>query len=62
MSVNEPVLPKNKPLQFKTIGEIAKLQGKRVIDAFLDLVVEENLQTRFLLAESNIDDEAIRRS
>jgi N-acyl-D-amino-acid deacylase len=61
MSVNEPVLPKNKPLQFKTIGEIAKLQGKRVIDAFLDLVVEEKLQTRFLLAESNIDDEALRR-
>ncbi len=61
MSVNEPALPKNKPLQFKTIGEIAKLQGKRVIDAFLDLVVEEKLQTRFLLAESNIDDEALRR-
>ena len=61
MSVNEPALPKNKSLQFKTIGEIAKLQGKRVIDAFLDLVVEEKLQTRFLLAESNIDDEALRR-
>jgi N-acyl-D-amino-acid deacylase len=61
MTVNEPVLPKNKSLQFKTIGEIAKLQGKRVIDAFLDIVVEEKLQTRFLLAESNIDDEALRR-
>ncbi len=61
MTVNEPVLEKNKPLQFKTIGEIAKMQGKRVIDAFLDLVVEEKLETRFLQAESNIDDEALRR-
>src|SRR5579862_3638757 len=61
MTVNEPALEKNRPLQFKTIGEIAKMQGKRVIDAFLDLVVEEKLETRFLQAESNIDDEALRR-
>jgi N-acyl-D-aspartate/D-glutamate deacylase len=60
MWVNEPVLEKNKHLQFKTIGEIAKLQNKRVIDAFLDLVVEENLETRFLQAENNIDDEAVK--
>jgi N-acyl-D-amino-acid deacylase len=43
------------------LGEIARLQGKRVIDAFLDLVVEENLDTVFLQAENNIDDEAMRR-
>ena len=61
MWVNEPVLEKNKPLQFKSIGEIAKMQGKRVIDAFLDLVVEENLDTRFLQAENNVDDEALRK-
>jgi N-acyl-D-amino-acid deacylase len=59
MWVNEPVLEKNKQLQFKSIGEIAKMQGKRVIDAFLDLVVEEKLETRFLQAENNIDDEAM---
>lgn len=59
MWVNEPVLEKNKDLQFKTIGEIAAMQGKRVIDAFLDLVVEEKLETRFLQAENNIDDEAM---
>jgi N-acyl-D-aspartate/D-glutamate deacylase len=59
--VHQPVLEKNKPLQFKTLGEVAKLQGKRVIDAFLDLVVEENLDTVFLQAENNIDDEAMRR-
>ncbi len=61
MWVNEPALEKNKPLQFKTIGEIAKMQNKRVIDAFLDLVVEEKLETRFLQAENNIDDEAVKQ-
>ena len=61
MWVNEPALEKNRDLQFKSIGEIAKMQGKRVIDAFLDLVVEEKLETRFLQAENNIDDEAMRQ-
>ena len=61
MWVNEPALEKNKHLQFKSIGEIAKMQGKRVIDAFLDLVVEEKLETRFLQAENNVDDEAMAK-
>ncbi len=59
--VNEPVLEKNKWMQFKSIGEIAEKQGKRVIDAFLDLVVEEKLETRFLQAENNIDDVALTK-
>jgi N-acyl-D-aspartate/D-glutamate deacylase len=59
--VNEPVLEKNKWMQFKSIGQIAEAQGKRVIDAFLDLVVEEKLDTRFLQAENNIDDEALTK-
>jgi N-acyl-D-amino-acid deacylase len=59
--VNEPALDKNKWMQFKSIGQIAEEQGKRVIDAFLDLVVEEKLETRFLQAENNIDDEALRK-
>jgi N-acyl-D-aspartate/D-glutamate deacylase len=61
MWVNEPALKKNEQFRFKTIGEISKMTGKRVIDAFLDLVVEENLDTRFLQAENNIDDEAMTR-
>ncbi|HEX2646585.1 MAG TPA: amidohydrolase family protein, partial [Candidatus Dormibacteraeota bacterium] len=61
MWVNEPVLEQNKWMQFKTIGEIAEKQQKRVIDAFLDLVVEEKLETRFLQAENNIDDAALTR-
>ena len=48
-------------MQFKSIGQIAEKQSKRVIDAFLDLVVEEKLETRFLQAENNIDDEALTK-
>jgi N-acyl-D-amino-acid deacylase len=59
--VNQPVLDKNKWMQFKSIGDIAEKEGKRVIDAFLDLVVEEKLETRFLQAENNIDDEALTK-
>jgi N-acyl-D-aspartate/D-glutamate deacylase len=59
--VNEPVLEKNKWMQFKSIGEIAEKQGKRVIDALLDLAVEEKLETRLLQAENNIDDEALKK-
>ena len=59
--VNQPVLEKNKWMQFKNIGEIAKKQDKRVIDALLDLVVEEKLETRFLQAENNLDDEALKK-
>ncbi|HEV2337134.1 MAG TPA: amidohydrolase family protein [Stellaceae bacterium] len=59
--VNEPVLPKNKWMQFKSIGQIAEKEGKRVIDAFLDLVVEEKLETRFLQAENNTDDEVLKK-
>ena len=57
----EPVLEKNQALKGKTIGEIAKDQNKRVIDAFLDLVVEEKLDTGFLQAENNVDDEAMAK-
>ena len=61
MWVNEPKLEKNRWMQFKTIGQIAEKQKKRVIDAFLDLVVEEELETRFLLAENNVDDAAVAK-
>jgi N-acyl-D-amino-acid deacylase len=59
--VNQPVLEKNKWMQFKNIGDIAKQQGKGVIDALLDLAIEEKLETRFLQAENNIDDEALKK-
>jgi len=61
MWVEKPALEKNQGLKGKTIGQIAKEQGKGIIDAFLDLVVEENLDTAFLLAEINVDDEAMAK-
>jgi N-acyl-D-aspartate/D-glutamate deacylase len=59
MIVQQAALPKNKSLEGKTIGQIAKEQGKSVIDAFLDLVVEEDLDTAFLHGENNVDDDAV---
>ena len=59
MWVEAPVLEKNKALKGKTIGQIAKEQNKGIIDAFLDLVVEENLDTGFMQAEINVDNEAM---
>ena len=61
MWVEEPKLEKNKGLKGKTIGQLAKEQGKGIIDAFLDLVVEEKLETEFILAEINVDNEAMEQ-
>jgi N-acyl-D-aspartate/D-glutamate deacylase len=59
MTVQQVALPKNQALVGKTVGEIAAMQGKGVIDAFLDLVVEEDLDTAFLHGENNVDDDAV---
>jgi N-acyl-D-aspartate/D-glutamate deacylase len=59
MWVESPVLEKNRGLKGKTIRQIAAAQGKGIIDAFLDLVVEENLDTGLMQAENNVDDAAM---
>ena len=59
--VDEPVLEKNRPLKGKSIHEVAREQGKGIIDAFLDLVVEENLDTAFIMGENNVDKEAVSK-
>jgi N-acyl-D-amino-acid deacylase len=59
MWIEEPVLEKNKGLKGKSIRELATMRGKGIIDAFLDLVVEENLDTVFLQGENNVDKEAM---
>jgi N-acyl-D-amino-acid deacylase len=61
MWVEAPVLAKNKEWQGKSIRELALAQGKGIIDAFLDLVVEENLETVFLQGDSNVDKEAVTK-
>jgi N-acyl-D-aspartate/D-glutamate deacylase len=59
MFVEEPKLAKNRGLAGKHIEQIAKAQGKHPVDAFLDLAVEENLETVFTLGEINMDTEAV---
>ena len=53
------VAAKNKPLEGKSVSEIAKMQGKDVIDAFLDLSLEENLETLFQTSSNNGDENAV---
>ena len=59
MVVEEPVLKKNRGLRGRHIAEMAKEQGVHPLDAFLDLAVEEDLQTVFSLGEINMDTEAV---
>jgi N-acyl-D-aspartate/D-glutamate deacylase len=61
MWVEEPQLPKNQALRGQTIEAIAKVRGKHALDAFLDLAVEEELNTVFILGEINTDAEAVGR-
>src|SRR2546425_611392 len=59
MVVEEPKLAKNRGLAGRHIAEIAKAQGKHPVDAFLDLAVDEELETGFCLGEINMDTEAV---
>jgi N-acyl-D-aspartate/D-glutamate deacylase len=59
MFVDEPKLAKNRGLAGKHLEQIAKAQGKHPLDTFLDLAVEENLDTVFSLGEINMDTEAV---
>jgi N-acyl-D-amino-acid deacylase len=61
MVLQTAVLPKNKQYENRTLGQIAKAQGKGIIDCFLDLAVEENLDTEWLHGENNVDDEAVAK-
>ena len=59
MVVEGPVLGKNRGLRGRHIAEIAVEQGVHPLDAFLDLAVEEDLETVFSLGEINMDTEAV---
>ncbi len=59
MWVAEPVLEKHQWMKGKTIGEVAREQGKGIIDAFLDLAVEEKLGTVIRHASGNVDKDAM---
>ena len=57
--VTEAALPKNRDLQGKSLTQIAREQEKGVLDAFLDLVLEEGLGTEFKTLQQNSDEEAM---
>lgn len=59
MIVEEPKLEKNQGLKGKSVAEIAQATGKDPMDAFLDLMVEEELDMVFVLSEINVDPEAL---
>jgi N-acyl-D-aspartate/D-glutamate deacylase len=59
MVVEEPALAKNHGMQGKNIAQIAAEQGKSALDAFLDLAVEEHLDTVFVLGEINVEPQAV---
>jgi N-acyl-D-aspartate/D-glutamate deacylase len=57
--VFRPALAKNQHLKGKSVADIAREQGKDVLDAFLDLALEENLETEFERREVNSDEAAM---
>jgi N-acyl-D-amino-acid deacylase len=57
--VFKPALPKNQHLTGKSVADIAREQNKDVLDAFLDLALEENLETEFERREVNSDQAAM---
>jgi N-acyl-D-aspartate/D-glutamate deacylase len=52
-------LPENRSLEKKSVAEIAKIKNKDVIDAFLDLSLEENLDTLYQTSSTNGDEAAV---
>jgi N-acyl-D-amino-acid deacylase len=57
--VFQPALAKNQHLKGKSVAEIARDQGKDVLDVFLDLALEEELETEFERREVNSDEAAM---
>ena len=55
----EAATAKNKSLEGKSVAEIATMRGKEVLDAFLDLSLEENLDTLFQTSSNNGDEDAV---
>jgi N-acyl-D-aspartate/D-glutamate deacylase len=58
--VFKPALAKNESLKGKSVAQIAREQNKDVLDAFLDLALEENLETEFERREVNSDEAAMK--
>lgn len=51
--------PANQHLEKKSVAEIAQIRRQDIIDAFLDLSLEEGLETQFQTSSTNGDEEAV---
>ncbi len=60
IAIKKTTRPENKNLDGKSIDELARLQAKSPIDAFLDLALAEDLETTFEDAATQADEEAVR--
>jgi len=58
--VKKAALAENQALEGKTVDELARLQAKPPIDAFLDLALSEDLETTFEDSATQGDLEAVR--
>ena len=57
--VTKTALPKNNDLPGRSIAQIAADRNADVLDTFLDLVIDENLETGFEINLQNGDDDAV---
>jgi N-acyl-D-amino-acid deacylase len=57
--VDHVKLPKNKMFERKTVQEIARAEGKDGLDWFLDISLEEDLETRFVHTNTQGDPNAV---
>ena len=55
----KPATEKNAHLKGANVADYARSQGKDVFDAFMDLCLEENLETGFQTAHTNGDADAV---
>jgi N-acyl-D-aspartate/D-glutamate deacylase len=55
----KPLLPKHQELKGQSVAQLARRQGKEVLDTFLDLALEEDLETGFRTPLTNGDPDAV---
>ena len=58
LQVEDPALKRH---EGRTVGAIAAEQGKRPVDVFFDLAIEDRLATQFQAAAANYDQEGLER-
>ena len=61
MEVTITALAKNKSLEGRTVDEIARSQGRDPLDVFLELGVEEKLETTFTAKLLNVEEDEVAK-